>query len=123
MELYIPSLLVLLFAGIVIFLLLPNFSSTFIGIVIIAMLVIVAYEHRYYFKDEYALSTWQESIKAGALPIVGVILTIFILGWMLNFIDSGVRTTTSGTVATRLSAPRTNMNYNTGQVRSLVRNP
>ena len=122
MELYIPSLLVLLFAGIVIFFLLPNFSSTFIGIVIIAMLVIVAYEHRYYFKDEYALSTWQESIKAGALPIVGVILTIFILGWMLNFIDSGVRTTTPGITA-RLSAPRTNINYNTGQVRSLVRNP
>ena len=87
------------------------------------MLVIVAYEHRYYFKDEYALSTWQESIKAGALPIVGVILTIFILGWMLNFIDSGVRTTTAGIGAARLSAPRTSMNYNTGQVRSLVRNP
>lgn len=129
MELFIPSLLTLLLAGLLSFAILPRFGPFILFIITVLMLVAVGYQHNTLFANEWAQSTWQDSIKNTAMPFLIAIAVLFMLGFLLNFIRTGSVTSTSANPsynnykASFPSPPRTASNFNTGQIRSLIRNP
>lgn len=84
MELYIPSLLILFAALIVIAGLLPNISPFFIAASALILLVYVGYKHEATFSDEYTNATWN-SIGAATTPLLITVVVLFIIGWLLNF--------------------------------------
>jgi hypothetical protein len=131
MELFIPSLLILLLAGLVTFAILPRFSPLILVIITVIMLAVVGYQHHVLFAAEWSQSTWQESVKNSAMPFLIAMVVLFMLGFILNFIRTGsvsLPATSSGPSyntfkASFPSPPRSASNLSTGQIRSLVRNP
>jgi hypothetical protein len=85
MEFFIPSLFIFLIAAVVSFAILPRFSPIIISLLAIALLIFGIYHHYKMFKDEYKLSTWQQSLKlyAPAIMIGGILL--FIIYAILSF--------------------------------------
>lgn len=59
MELFIPSVLILLLAAAVIFFVLPRFGAPVLALISVALLVFGIYQHMNAFGTEYRLSTWQ----------------------------------------------------------------
>jgi hypothetical protein len=83
MELYIPSLLILFAALIVIAGLLPNLSPFFIATAALILLVYTGYTHDVMFSHEYTHSTWN-SVSASATPLMLTVTILFMIGWLLN---------------------------------------
>jgi hypothetical protein len=118
MELFIPSLLVLLLAGIVVFGILPRLAPFALVIVTVLMLTVVAVHHRSLFAGEYATSTWQSTLQAYTQPFLIAMVVLFMFGWLLNLLRGGSTVQPLG-----LTAPSVSSNLNTAQIRSLIRNP
>lgn len=59
MELFLPSVIVLLLAAAVVFFLLPKFGPATLAIVSAVLLVLGLYQHYKTFGTEYRFSTWQ----------------------------------------------------------------
>ena len=78
MELFIPSLLVLLIAGLLSFLIIPRLSVPIVLIISLIILVIVMRNHYSVFYSEYRYQTWTEQVKAYAPYVVIGVLIIFI---------------------------------------------
>jgi hypothetical protein len=89
MELFLPSILVIIFAALVIMLILPTFSPLVIVIVSVILLTASTYQHFQFFWHEYQDSTWQASLKifAPGLIITAVFVYIFFTG--SAFLTSG----------------------------------
>jgi len=85
MELFLPSILVIIFAAIVIMMILPNFSPLVIVIVSMLLLTASTYHHFQFFWHEYQDSTWQASLKifAPGIIITAVFVYIFFAGGMV----------------------------------------
>jgi hypothetical protein len=91
MEFYLPSLLILVISGIIIFTVLPKFAPTVLLAISLALLIGGMYHHYNLFKDEYRNATWYDTLKAYAPGIMYGILIIFLLGYILSFFgNSGV---------------------------------
>ncbi len=91
MEFYLPSLLILVISGIIIFTVLPKFAPTVLLAISLALLIGGMYHHYNLFKDEYRNATWYDTLKAYAPGIMYGILIIFLLGYVLSFFgNSGV---------------------------------
>lgn len=121
MELYIPSLLLLLLAGLVVFGILPRLGPLILVIIVVTMLALVGWQHSNMFRDEYARSTWQTSLVNISTPFLIAIAVLFVLGFLLNFVRSGIH----GSSATP-SPPRSSMNYSPTEQRaawSLIKKP
>ena len=89
MEFFIPSLFVLLFSAIVVFLIMPKFGPTALLITSIALLAFGIYHHASLFKDEYRSSTWQNVFVAyGPYIMLGGLL-IFILFYVFSSFGGG----------------------------------
>ena len=82
MELFLPSVLVIILAALVIMIIIPNFSPLIIVIVSAILLTASTYQHFQFFWNEYQQSTWQTTLKvfAPGLIIVAVFLYIFTVG-------------------------------------------
>ena len=82
MELFLPSVLVIILAALVIMIIIPNFSPLIIVIVSAILLTASTYQHFQFFWNEYQQSTWQTTLKifAPGLIIVAVFLYIFMVG-------------------------------------------
>ena len=82
MELFLPSILIILLAALVIMVILPSFSPLIIVIVSAILLTASTYQHFQFFWHEYQQSTWQTALKifAPGLIIIGVFLYIFMVG-------------------------------------------
>jgi hypothetical protein len=82
MELFLPSILVIIFAALVIMIVLPRFSPLVIVIVSAILLTASTYQHFQLFWHEYRESSWQASLKifAPGIIIAAVFLYIFIMG-------------------------------------------
>lgn len=79
MELFLPSLTVIFFVTIVLFMWLPKLTPIIMASLALAMLVVGVYHHWQMFSTEYRLSTWQEQLKLFAPGIfIGVTLLIII---------------------------------------------
>lgn len=98
MELFIPSVLILLLAAAIVFFVLPRFGPTVLAIVAFALLVFGIYQHRSLFGNEYRLSTWQYDIMVYAPYImVGAVLAVIIV-YLLSLTPFGGNGTTAPTM-------------------------
>lgn len=81
MELFLPSVIVLLLAAAVIFFLLPQFGPATLAIVSAVLLALGLYQHYNAFGTEYRFSTWQIASFAPYFLIGGllVFIAIFLL--------------------------------------------
>ena len=82
MELFLPSLFVLLIAGIFAFLVIPRIGPAILASISLVALIAVGIHHYNLFYSEYALSTWQNGLRAYA-PFV-------ILGFGILFIIAAI---------------------------------
>ena len=88
MEFYLPSLLILVISGIIIFMVLPKFAPAVLLGISLVLLIGGMYHHYNLFKDEYRNATWYDTLKAYAPGIMYGILIIFLLGYVLSFFGS-----------------------------------
>lgn len=83
MELFLPSLLVLLIAAGIVFVALPRFGPATLAVLSLALLVFGVYQHMNTFGTEYRLSTWQMMFSSFTpflmLGAVLAIIAIYIL--------------------------------------------
>ena len=89
MELFLPSILVIIFAALIIMIILPNFSPLVIVILSVILLTASTYQHFQFFWHEYQQSTWQATLKifAPGVIIAAIFVYIFIVG--SSFLMSG----------------------------------
>ena len=94
MELFIPSLLILLIAGLLAFYIIPR--STIPVVLGISLLIFLYVMHDHYakFYNEYRYSTWQYVAQAYAPYIIVAILILFILTSSSVALHSGGQTQT-----------------------------
>ena len=131
MELFVPSILLIILAGLVIFAILPNVAPFTLAILTVILLATVGYHHHTLFAHEYAQSTWQTTVYNASVPFLVAMVTLFMIGFGLNMLRSRVfpastnmRVNTS--VPRNLTAPSTAANLSSSQERflqSLIRRP
>ena len=78
MELFIPSLLVLLIISLFVFLVIPRMSIPIILFFSMVSLVYVLRNHYYLFYSEYRYSTWQYTLQQYAPYVIVFVLAVFI---------------------------------------------
>lgn len=91
MELFIPSLLALIFAAVIVMFVLPRLSPVILGVVALVLLILAAYQHYNLFATEYRLSTWQMPLVEYAPFLLIGGLVLFLLFFILNFIGTGAK--------------------------------
>ena len=81
MELFIPSLLILVLAAIIIFVLLPRLSPYVLGILALALLVFGVYQHYTMFPYEYQSSTITAALQqySGFIMIGSMIFGLLVI--------------------------------------------
>jgi hypothetical protein len=84
MDFFIPSLFVLLFAGILTFLLVPKLGPTTMLIISILLLTFAVTHHVRMYKSEYTLSTWPMLLATYGPYIVLGVLLLFILSFIFS---------------------------------------
>lgn len=125
MELFVPSLLLLLIAGLVIFAIFPNMSPFVLAILTTLLLVIVGYHHHTLFAHEYAQSTWQTTVYNAAVPFLIAMVSLFMIGFGLNLLRNRVMPARTN-IPRNLTAPSTAANLSSSEERflqSLIRRP
>lgn len=95
MELFIPSVLLLLFTAAVVFFVLPRFGAPVLAVISVALLVFGIYHHVKSFGTEWRLSTWHLGYTAYA-PFIMVGAVILVIGfYVVNLMTSGGTTAVS----------------------------
>jgi hypothetical protein len=79
MELFIPSLFILLIAGLLAFLIIPRSTVSIVLGVSLLTLLYVLHDHYGKFYNEYRYSTWQYTAQGYAPYIIIGVLILFIL--------------------------------------------
>jgi hypothetical protein len=79
MELFIPSIAVLLIMGLIVFLIIPRIGAPLLAVLSLLLLSYAVYNHIQLFYPEYRYSTWQDQLKQYASFIIVGVLIIFIL--------------------------------------------
>jgi hypothetical protein len=82
MELFIPSVLLVLLAAAVVFVVLPRLGPTVLAVAAMGLLAYGVYNHMKTFGNEYRLSTWQLDYMA-FVPYLLVGLVLFIITFYL----------------------------------------
>jgi hypothetical protein len=115
MELYLPSLFIVLLSGIVVFAILPRMAPLILVVLVALMLGITGFHHSSLFREEYATSTWQTSVYNSAAPFLIAMIALFSIGFGLNLLKKTV-------VAVAAAVPSVpQMGANT--LKSLIRDP
>ena len=89
MELFLPSVLVFLFAIVLTFYIAPKLTPMIAAILSVVFLCYGVYDHYKEFESEYRLSTWQEIFKVYAPAIMILAVILFIIYGMLAFFTGG----------------------------------
>ncbi len=111
MEFFLPSLIILILAGITSFALIPRLSPVIILILSLALLTFGMYHHYKLFAAEYRQSTWQEQLKFYAPGIAIGGLVLFILIFVVSLFRKGevpipnMPTVTPASTANNMTAP------------------
>ena len=100
MELFIPSVLLLLLAAAVIFFVLPKFGPAALAMISVVLLGLGIYQHMNAFGSEYKLSTWQYNFTSYA-PFIMVGGLLLVIGFYLLTLSPFGRTN-AGTTAPSL---------------------
>lgn len=122
MELYIPSLAVILLSFFVIFVVLRNLGSTALVFIAILIFVLAGLQHANLFTYEYAASTWQNISSGSSNMMISAVLIIMMLGFLLNLVGRGgakPSINVSRAAPTVPAAP----NYGLNTLRSMIRDP
>jgi uncharacterized membrane protein YgcG len=85
MELFLPSILVLLIACGIVFAIIPKLSPMIIAVLSLVLLTVATYHHFSLFSSEYRLSTWQDILKTYAPGVFIIVLIIFIIFSIIGF--------------------------------------
>ena len=96
MELFIPSLLILVIICLFVFLLIPRMSIPLVLFFSMVTLVYVLQNHYYLFYSEYRYSTWQYTLQQYAPYVIVFVLAIFI------FTSVGITTYRGSSVPTTM---------------------
>lgn len=92
MEIFLPSILIVILAAVIVFTVLPRFGPLILTFISIGLLSFGVYHHWSIFKREYTDATWYDSMTVKFLApalLIGITL-LFILGYLLSFFGSGV---------------------------------
>ena len=84
MELFIPSLLILLISSAVVIGVIPRITPFFIFILVVIFFGISVYAHYKMFKYEYSINLWRDLMASSVNIVLGVVLAIGILVATLN---------------------------------------
>jgi hypothetical protein len=101
MELFIPSLIAIIFAAAIVMFILPRLSPVILGVLALVFLILSVYQHYSFFSTEYRQSTWQMPLVQYAPYVLLGSLTLFLIFFIVNFIGTG---------STAAAAPLQNMN-------------
>jgi len=90
MELFIPSLLVLILCGIIAFAIVPKFTTPAVLLISMLIFVYVLYNHYNTFLYEYNYSTWQlQLIQYSPFVIVFVLIAFIFMAFGFIFQSGG----------------------------------
>jgi predicted PurR-regulated permease PerM len=89
MELFLPSVLVFLFAIVLTFYVAPKLTPMISAILAAVFLCYGVYDHYKQFESEYRLSTWQEIFKVYAPAIMILAVILFVIYGILAFFTGG----------------------------------
>jgi predicted PurR-regulated permease PerM len=87
MEFFLPGLVALIIAALIVFLVLPRLGAPVLAVLAIVLLIYGVSNHMAIFYHEYRYSTWQEFLKfyAPFIMIAGLILAIlFFMGYLFG---------------------------------------
>lgn len=78
MKFFLPSLIALIIAAVIVFAVLPRLAAPILVALSLGILAFALYQHVTLFRAEYALSTWQEQLKfyAPFVMIAGLLLAV-----------------------------------------------
>jgi len=88
MELFIPSILALVIAAVIVMFVLPRLSSVILGSLALVFVIIAAYQHYNFFYTEYRQSTWQMPLVEYAPYLLLGGLVLFLIFFSINFIGT-----------------------------------
>lgn len=88
MELFIPSILALIIAAVIVMFVLPRLSSVVLGSLALVFVIIAAYQHYNFFYTEYRQSTWQMPLLQYAPYLLLGGLVLFLIFFSINFIGT-----------------------------------
>jgi hypothetical protein len=120
MELFLPSLLAIVAMAIFAFAVIPQFGPLSLGVVSLLALIGAGVHHYLMFKDEYANSTWQNTIRqySGYITLgVAIIICILFLVQMRSSLFSSAPAAANATNAAKNAALGTDI---VGAVNSAV---
>lgn len=95
MELFLPSVLILLLAAAVIFFVLPRFGAPVLALISVGLLVYGIYNHMNAFGTEYRFSTWQLGLVSYAPYLMVGGLLVVIAFYLLSMSPWGKAGTTA----------------------------
>ena len=105
MELFLPSLIILLLAALFSFFVVPRLGATVLVVVSILALIAAGVHHYSMFSSEYQLSTWQLGLQANAPWVVlGLALVFLLAARVYMFGGEGTKASISQAVATPLAS-------------------
>jgi predicted PurR-regulated permease PerM len=85
MDFFIPSLLAIILAAIIVFAFLPRFAPIILLVLSAGLLTFGVYNHYSLFQQEYRYSTWQDGLKEyGPAVVIGAIV-LFLIGFIMSF--------------------------------------
>lgn len=87
MELFLPSIAVLLVASLIVFLVLPRIGAPVLAALSLVLLIFGVYNHYTLFYSEYRFSTWQERLKFyGPFVLIGALIlaTLSYMGFLFG---------------------------------------
>jgi predicted PurR-regulated permease PerM len=89
MELFLPSLFVILLAVLVILYVIPRQSGFVLGIIAAGLLAMTIYQHVSLFKMDYQRMTWVDTVKQQAPLIMVVSVIVVLIGYVLLLTGKG----------------------------------
>jgi len=105
MELFLPSIALLLVASLIVFLVLPRIGAPILAVLSLVLLFFGVYNHYYLFYSEYRFSTWQERLKFyGPFVIIGALILAIISYMGFLFGTQGSSALPASNLPTNLSA-------------------
>ena len=115
MELFLPSVIVLLIAAAVVFFLLPQFGPATLAIVSAVLLALGLYQHYNTFGTEYRFSTWQ-FVSFSPYFLIGGLLIVIAIFLLYTIPVAGAAPSVEMPTVANMPSPNTSTNVVTGMI-------
>lgn len=89
MEIFLPSLLVILLAYLVSTMLIPRLSPIILMVSMIALICFTIYNHYSLFSNEYKVMTWLDMAKSFAPSFMILLVIVLMLGYLIYAYTTG----------------------------------